>query len=69
MGEELTGVTLGGFGGRSPPFSPPPRPLASSSSFSLASPLSQAFSSGVGQLLMQQQQRRRRQARTPLGVF
>lgn len=30
MGEELTGVTLGGFGGRSPPFSPfffnPPPP-------------------------------------------
>lgn len=24
MGDELTGVTLGGFGGRSPPLPPPP---------------------------------------------
>lgn len=38
MGEELTGVTLGGFGGRSPPFSLSPRPPSSSFSSSSASP-------------------------------
>lgn len=71
MGEELTGVTLGGFGGRSPPFSPfffyppppppPPRSLCLSGFLQWRSAVSHAAAVAAAAAASE--------ARTQLGVF
>lgn len=71
MGEELTGVTLGGFGGRSPPFSPfffffnpppPPRSLCLSGFLQWRSAVSHAAAVAAAAAVASE-------ARTQLGVF
>lgn len=75
MGEELTGVTLGGFGGRSPPFSPfffffyppppppPPRSLCLSGFLQWRSAVSHAAAVAAAATAVASE------ARTQLGVF